>query len=125
MIAATGVDLVSIPRLAKVRGRHGERFLRKVFTEDESSECLKRALPDQGLAGRFAAKEAALKALGTGWAMGIGWKDVEVRKSDGGRPVLALHGQAATAAAALGVKSTHLSLSHDGDYAVAFVVFEK
>lgn len=123
MVLGTGVDLVVIGRIGRLREKHGERFLNRIFTPAELEECLGRALPDQGLAARFAAKEAAMKALGTGLAQGVGWRDVEVG-STGGRPVLMLHGRAAELAKDMGVRNCALSLSHEREYAMAMVVME-
>lgn len=123
MILGTGVDLVQVGRIGRLREKHGERFLNRVYTLAELDVCLGRASPDQGLAARYAAKEAAMKALGTGLAKGIGWRDVEVANRDG-RPVLLLHGRAARIAEEMGVKNCALSLTHEKEYAMAFVVME-
>lgn len=124
MILGIGLDLAAVRRIRKARERHGERFLKKVFTEAELSHSFDGANPDEGLAARFAAKEAAMKALGTGWARGVGWLDVEVSKGQGGTPALLLHGRAAELAGKLGVKSLHLSLTHERDTAAAMVILE-
>lgn len=124
MIAGLGVDLVRIERIARARERHGLRFLSRVFSEAEINECLGRVDPDQGFAVRFAAKEAAMKALGTGWASGVAWRDFEVGKTPSGAPTLTLSGRAAQIAGESGVSNVFVSLSHDGVYAVATVVLE-
>lgn len=116
----TGVDLIEIARLRAAVERHGVRFLARVFTPAEITLCSGRA---ESLAARFAAKEAVAKALGTGiWRSGIGWTDVEILREQSGAPLLRLHGGAAQRAAALGIGAWSLSLSHDRERAVAFVV---
>lgn len=125
MIAGLGVDLVRIERIARARTRHGTRFLSRVYTEGEIGDCLGRKDPNQGFAVRFAAKEAAMKALATGWASGVGWRDFEVGKTQSGAPTLTLSGRAGQIAAEMGVSKVFVSLSHDGVYAVATVVFER
>ena len=123
MIAGMGIDLVAVDRIGNLRKRHGERFLQKVFTSAEVEDCLSRGAPDQGLAARFAAKEAAMKALGTGFAEGVSWRDIEV-ESAGGRPVLKLKGKAAHLAGLMGAKIFLVSLTHEKEYAAAVVVLE-
>jgi holo-[acyl-carrier protein] synthase len=123
VIVGLGLDLVDASRIRRLRERRGEHFLRRVFTEAETESSLGRADPDLHLAARFAAKEAAMKALGTGWAQGVGWRDCEV-VSTGGPPGLRLHGEAARRAESLGARKAHLSLSHDGGVAAAVVVLE-
>ena len=114
----TGIDLVEIARIGQARERWGERFLKKVFTPGEIVHCRGRA---EALAVHFAAKEAALKALGTG-AIGVGWRDVEVTYDSRGAPSLALHGRAVDRALELGLKSFAVSMSHSRDHATAVVV---
>lgn len=114
----TGVDIIEIDRIQRVLERWGDRFLRRIYTEEEASYCRGRA---QNLAARFAAKEATMKALGTG-LRGVGWKDIEVVRNEAGAPSLVLHGRARVRAEALGVRELALSLSHSRNYAVAFVV---
>jgi len=124
-ILGIGIDLVDVHRIAEARARHGETFLKRVFVEAESQYCLRQKNPDIGLAARFAAKEATLKALGKGWTHGMRWTDFEVMREPGGRPVLKLHGAAAKLANELGVKRAHLSLSHTTGQAMAMVVLER
>jgi len=119
-----GVDLVQIARIRRAMERWQDRFLRRVFTPDEVAYALRRRDPAEHLAARFAAKEATLKALGTGLTMGVRWREMEVRRARGQRPTLALSGRAAALGAARGVQTLHVSLTHDGDYAVAQVVAE-
>lgn len=116
-----GMDLVQISRITESLEQFGERFLRKLFTEDEIAYARESAAgTSERLAARFAAKEAAIKAFSFSDA-GIGWRDIEVRKLPGGGCRLALHGKAAQQVAQLGVSEIALSLSHDGDYASAVV----
>lgn len=124
MIVGIGIDVAEIARIAAVLDRHGERFLRRVLTEGERAYCLRHRAPAAHVAGRFAAKEAALKALGTGLSSGIGWRDVEVVRRPGGAPALALHGRAGEIAKGRGVRRTHLSLTHDRGIAAAVVILE-
>jgi holo-[acyl-carrier protein] synthase len=120
-ILRTGVDMIEIERVAASIERHGDRFLSRVYTEYELSVCDGRA---QSLAARFAAKEAVAKALGTGiWREGIGWTDIEVgRDLDTRAPILNLHGAALSQAEKLGLTTWSISLSHDRERAIAFVV---
>jgi holo-[acyl-carrier protein] synthase len=122
MILGLGTDLVAIPRLEAVLSRNRERFLGRVFTQAEQADCLSRAHPARHLAARLAAKEAAMKALGTGWGLGVRWQDVEVQSGFAMPPVLRLSGAAKARADARGIRQALVSLSHDGDYAIAVVV---
>lgn len=117
----TGVDIIEIPRIKQVLDRYGQRFLDRVFTPDEIAYCRGRA---PNLAGRFAAKEAAMKALGTG-VRGVSWKDIEVIRADSGAPSLRLHGRAEKRAERLQMSEMSLSISHSREYAVAFVVAQR
>lgn len=117
MIVAVGVDLVKVMRIEEALARFGTRFLARCFTAGERAHC---GADPQRLAARFAAKEAVVKALGSG-LRGLSWRDIEVC-SDGGRPAVQLHDRAAARARELGVARFELSLSHDGDYAIAFAV---
>jgi len=121
MILGLGTDLVAIARVEAMLARHGERFLRRVFTPTEQAECLRRARPAMHLAARLAAKEAAMKALGTGWSQGVRWLDVEVHSRGDTPPSLHLDGVARTTAEVRGIRQTLVSLSHDGAYALAVV----
>lgn len=124
MIIGIGTDIVSVQRIEKAVIRFGERFVRKVFTGEEASYCEGRKEQALHLAGRFAAKEAVLKAFGTGISNGIGFKDVEVIREEGKRPEIRLHGKGKEIAGSLGVSVIHLAISHDGGLALAFVVAE-
>ena len=116
----TGVDLIEIGRIAAVRNNYPVRFLRKVFTDGEQRYARNRA---PQLASRFAAKEAVMKALGTG-VRGIPWKSIEVTRRRGGPPEITLHGRARERAEKMGVKRIALSLTHSREFAVASVVME-
>ncbi|MDP6132169.1 MAG: holo-ACP synthase [Dehalococcoidia bacterium] len=118
---ATGVDIIEIPRVGRVLERYGRRFLERVFTPGEIAYCRERP---PNLAARFAAKEATMKALGTG-NRGVGWKDIEVVRHESGAPSIKLHGRAERRAQRLGVQEVALSLSHSREYAVAFVVVRR
>lgn len=122
MILGIGTDLVAVPRVEGALSRHRQRFLDRVFTPAEQADCLTRARPALHLAARLAAKEAAMKALGTGWGLGVRWQDVEVRSGAATPPTLRLAGSARARAEALGIRQAMVSLSHDGDYAIAMVV---
>lgn len=113
----TGVDLIEIERLERVIERYGERFTRRVFTSQELSEAKSMA----SLAGRFAAKEAVSKALGTGIGA-VTWLEIEVTRGLQREPVLSLHGAAADLAHQLGLQQWSVSLSHSENYAIALVV---
>jgi holo-[acyl-carrier protein] synthase len=124
VIVGTGVDLAEVPRLRGAIERHGRRFVERVFTAGEIAYAESKANRFERFAARFAAKEAGMKALGTGWTGGIGWQDLEVTHLPSGRPTLVFHGQAAERAAALGVGAVWLSLTHTPEQALAFVVLE-
>lgn len=124
MIVGTGIDIAEVQRIRQALERFGERFLRRVFTDDEMRYCDSKANRAERYAARFAAKEAAMKALGTGWNHGIRWRDVEVRRQPGGRPTILFHGKAAEFAARLGAAHVALSLSHTAEQAIAQVILE-
>ena len=124
MIVGTGIDIAEVPRMAAAIQRFGERFLRRVFTPGEIRYCDAKANRIERYAARFAAKEAALKAIGTGWKNGVAWTDIEVRREPGGRPSIAFTGKAAEFVARLGAKRVSLSLSHTKEQAIASVILE-
>jgi len=124
VILGLGTDLVGIARIAGVHARHQARFLDRVYTADEQAYCLAASAPAERLAVRWAAKEAAMKALGTGWARGVTFRAIEILPAVDGPPRLALHGQAAELARLMGVTRMHLSLSHSDGMAIATVVLE-
>jgi holo-[acyl-carrier protein] synthase len=116
----TGVDIIKISRVRRVLEHYGQRFLERVYTPGEIGYCRGRA---PNLAARFAAKEATMKALGTG-VRGVGWQDIEVVRQESGAPSIRLHARAKARAQRLGVREVSLSLSHSQEYAVAFVVIQ-
>ncbi len=124
MIVGTGIDIVEVPRVAQAIERFGDRFLRRIFTAGEIKYCRSKRNAAERFAARFAAKEAALKAIGTGWKKGVAWTDVEVRREPGGRPSVHFSGAAAKHASTLGVKRSSLSLSHTAEMATAQVILE-
>ncbi len=126
MIRGIGMDLADIDRIARLLGRHPERARRRLFTEGERAYCDRRAQPARHFAARFAAKEAAYKALaGSEEARHIHWLEIEVANSPlDGRPTLLLHGTAAKRAAELGVVTVHITLTHSDEVAAAVVVLE-
>ena len=125
MIVGTGIDIAEVPRIREVIERHGERFLKRVFTEGEIQYCESKANRVERYAARFAAKEAGMKAIGTGWNHGVRWRDLEVARKPGGSPTLVLHGKAAEFAAKLGATNIALSLTHTAEQAFAQVILEK
>jgi holo-[acyl-carrier protein] synthase len=124
MIVGTGIDIAEVPRIAQSIERFGERFLQRIFTPGEIRYCDSKANRVERYAARFAAKEAAMKALGTGWNHGVRWRDCEVTRMPGGRPTLSFHGKAAEFAAKLGTKNIALSLTHTKEQAMAQVILE-
>ena len=125
MIVGTGIDIAEVPRIREAIERHGARFLKRIFTEGEIQYCESKANRVERYAARFAAKEAGMKAIGTGWNYGVRWRDIEVARKPGGRPTLLLHGKAAEFAAKLGATTVALSLTHTAEQAFAQVILEK
>ncbi len=124
MIVGTGIDIVEVPRIAASIERFGRRFLERVFTANEIRYCDSKANKFERYAGRFAAKEAGMKALGTGWGRGVTWHDVEVVRAPGSRPRLVFHAKAAEFFRCLGAAQAHLSITHTADSAMAQVILE-
>ena len=124
MIVGIGSDLAEVPRVREAIERHGERFLRRVFTEREINYCRSHRNADERFAARFAAKEAAMKALGTGWRRGVRWRDIEVSNAPSGKPCLDLSGKARELLGAIGGARILLTLTHTEHYALAHVVIE-
>jgi holo-[acyl-carrier protein] synthase len=124
MIIGTGIDIVKIDRIKRMMTRWGDFFLGRVFTEKEIARCQKRAHPAECFAGRFAAKEAFLKAIGWGLRNGIRWTDIEVENDVMGRPSLSLHRRAKEVLQTQRIQRVLLTLSHDSPYAVAHVILE-
>ena len=125
MIVCTGIDIAEVPRVAEAIERYGRRFLQRIFTEGEIRYCESKANRVERYAARFAAKEAGMKALGTGWNHGVRWRDIEVRRQPGGRPTLEFHGKAGEFASNMGVTNIALSLTHTAEEAMAQVILEK
>ena len=124
MIVGTGIDIAEVPRIRQSIARFGDRFLRRVYTAGEIRYCDSKANRVERYAARFAAKEAAMKALGTGWRHGVRWRDIEVANAPSGKPTLNLMGVAREFADRLGVKNISLSITHSGNLALAQVIFE-
>jgi holo-[acyl-carrier protein] synthase len=124
LIVGMGIDIAEVDRVKAAIERHGEAFLRRLYTQREREYCEKFKNKYERYAGRFAAKEATMKALGTGWSRGVRWVDVEVVRQSGGRPTISLAGEAAKVASALGVERVALSITHTSAQAFAQVIFE-
>ena len=124
MIVGLGIDIAEVARVKAAIERHGETFLRRLYTTQEQEYCERFKNKYERYAGRFAAKEAAMKALGTGWSRGVRWVDVEVTREKGGRPTIKLAGEAAKIAERLSVKYISLSITHTAEQAFAQVIFE-
>jgi holo-[acyl-carrier protein] synthase len=124
MILGSGIDLVEVERIQHSVERYGARFLDRIFTAAEQAYCLRKRTAAESLAARFAAKEAAAKALGTGISRGVNWLEIEVVREPGGRPGVAFHGNAARIASRMGVAHAALSLTHTATLAMASVVLE-
>jgi holo-[acyl-carrier protein] synthase len=124
MILGIGIDAIENARIRDSLQRFRERFLSRIYTEAEMEYCNKSAHPEIHFAARFAAKEAAFKALGTGWSGGIKWKDVEVKRLPSGRPELHLYGEALALATEMRATRFHVSLTHDRSISCAVVILE-
>jgi holo-[acyl-carrier protein] synthase len=124
MIVGTGIDAVEIERIQQAIDRYGQRFLNRVYTAQEQEYCLRKKSSAESFAGRFAAKEAGAKALGTGISRGVTWTEIEVVRERSGRPKLTFHGRAAQMAARLGAANAALSLTHTKALAMASVVLQ-
>src|SRR5579864_6625922 len=119
MIVGTGVDLCEVDRIKEALSRHGRRMMERLFTDREIAYAERKANKYERYAARFAAKEAGMKALGTGWRGGLGWRDLEVANLPSGRPTLRLHGKAKELADRMGVKNISLSMTHTAAQAMA------
>src|SRR5947207_6779772 len=124
MITGLGIDIIQNDRIRGSITRFGARFLNRIYTDTEIAYCNGCADPTIHFAARFAAKEVAFKALGTGWAAGVKWKDVEVRRLASGKPDLILYGEALERATSMGAAKFHVSLTHDQLMSCAVVVFD-
>jgi holo-[acyl-carrier protein] synthase len=124
MIIGMGIDVSEVPRIRAVIESQKERFLRRVYTPEEVAYCEQFKNKYERYAGRFAVKEAAMKALGTGWSRGVRWVDLEVVRVRGGKPTLVLKGEARKIADGLGVKNIAVSITHTEEQAFGQVIFE-
>jgi holo-[acyl-carrier protein] synthase len=124
MIVGTGVDLAEVPRIRASIERFGSRFIDRIFTAAEIAYVERKANRFERYAARFAAKEAGMKAIGTGWKRGVTWRDFEVANLPSGKPTLRLHGVAADVASKLGVRIISLSLTHTAELGMAHVILE-
>lgn len=124
MIVGTGVDLAEVSRIRASIERFGDRFIRRIFTAAEIAYVERKANRFERYAARFAAKEAGMKAIGTGWKRGVTWQDFEVANLPSGKPTLRFHGVAAEFASQLGVKNVSLSLTHTAELGMAHVILE-
>ena len=124
MIVGTGVDLAEVPRIRASIERYGEKFIRRIYTPAEIAYVERKANKYERYAARFAAKEAGMKAIGTGWRHGVTWQDFEVANLRSGKPTLLLHGVAAGFAETLGVKHISLSITHTAGLGMAHVILE-
>lgn len=124
MIVGIGIDLAEVSRVREAIERHGRRFVERIYTASEISYVERKANRYERYAARFAAKEAGMKAIGTGWRRGVRWQDFEVTNLPSGRPTLQLHGAAAQIADSLGVRNIALSLTHTAEQGLAIVVLE-
>jgi len=125
MIVGLGIDIVEVDRIESAIRRYGQRFLQRVFTAAEIEYCQSKANAFERFAGRFAAKEAAMKAIGTGWRRGVRWRDFEVVREPSGRPSIRFSGVAAGFAERLGTTRALLSITHTSAQAIAQVILEQ
>ncbi len=121
-IIGIGTDIIECLRIAQMIERHGEMFINRVYTQHEIEYCSERKAATQHYAGRWAAKEAVLKAIGTGWIKGITWRDVEVANQFGGKPIIHLYGGALDSAKRRGIEEVQISISHCRTHAVAYAL---
>ena len=121
-VLGIGTDIIECLRIAQMIERHGELFINRVYTDHEIAYCSARKAATQHYAGRWAAKEAVLKALGTGWRRGISWRDIEVRNQPSGQPVIALRGGARDVIEATGIQQMLISISHCRSHATAYAL---
>lgn len=124
MIKGIGTDLIELDRVARLYSAYGARLLQRLFTKEEQSYIAAWLDPVPRIAGRFAAKEAVMKALGTGWSDGVRWRDIEIARRPSGQPEVVLYGRSREIFEALGAGRAHCTITHSRDYAMAVVVFE-
>ena len=121
-VIGIGTDITECLRIARMIERHGDLFINRVYTDEEIRYCQNRKQATQHYTGRWAAKEAILKALGTGWVRGISWRDIEIRNEPGGRPVVAVRGGTKEVVERLGVAKLLISISHCHTHATAYAI---
>jgi holo-[acyl-carrier protein] synthase len=124
MIVGLGLDIAEVDRIEAAIRRHGTPFLERLYTPSELAYCERYKDKFERYAARFAAKEAVMKALGTGWSRGVRWRDIEVEREPSGKPTIRLEGVAAQIAQRMGVRNISLSITHSGNLALAQVIFE-
>ena len=124
MISGTGIDIEKINRIERIIERWGHKFLDRIYTKGEQAYCLNRVTSAQSFAARFAAKEACMKALGTGFSQGVRWLDIEVVRLKGHRPEIKLHGRSKEIADSMGIVNISLTITHSDNFAHALVIFE-
>jgi holo-[acyl-carrier protein] synthase len=124
MIKGIGIDTIELARIARVHAEYADKFLERILTPYEREYVARYADPVPRIAGRFAVKEACMKALGTGWSGGIRWRDIDVRRHPGGQPFVELSGRARERLAALGATTVHCTITHSRDHAMAVVILE-
>jgi holo-[acyl-carrier protein] synthase len=124
VIIGLGVDIAEVDRISEAIARHGQKFLERIYTPAEIAYCNRHRNRAERFAGRFAAKEAVMKALGTGWSNGVRWVDLEVTRLPTGQPTIVLHGAAREIGERLGLRRASLSITHSGNTALAQVIFE-
>jgi holo-[acyl-carrier protein] synthase len=121
-VIGIGTDITECLRIARMIERHGELFINRVYTDEEIRYCQKRKQATQHYTGRWAAKEAILKALGTGWRKGIAWRDIEIRNNPSGKPVVAVRGGVRDVVERLGIVEIHVTISHCRSHATAMAI---
>lgn len=124
MITGIGIDIEKIDRIERIIERWGQKFLDRIFTKGEQTYCLKRVTSSQSFAARFAAKEACMKALGTGFSRGVRWLDIEVVRPPGQPPAIKLHGRSKEIADSIGLVNISLTITHSDNFSHALVIFE-
>lgn len=124
MIKGIGIDTIELARIARVHAEYGEKFLARILTPFEREYVARYADPVPRIAGRFAVKEACMKALGTGWGAGVRWRDIDVRRHASGQPFIELSGRAHETFSALGASVIHCTITHGHDHAMAIVILE-
>ena len=124
MIKGIGLDSIELNRIERIYNEYGERFLNRIYSSEERDYALRYKDPVPRLAARFAAKEACMKALGTGWSNGVRWRDIVVTNSRSGKPQMRLFGKAQQFSQMLAVEHIHLSITHSKEHATVVVIFE-